>query len=527
MKVMAFTAGLWIFVPAALILAGLMISTWQFRDSDTGKAFLLLAGSALLWVAGFIFETAARSLPSKLFFANLQFLGLCFIPLVWLYLAVSYRGWTRPARDWFLPASVPLMTNLVIWTDPLHHWFRGAPHIDSTSAPFPVLVNDYQFWFYFIHAPWGYVCILAAVLILLYGFRKMLPIYRKQTLLLLAALSLPMVVDVTYVLGYSPIQSYNLTPAVFSLSAILVAWDLFRFQLFDLRPIARHLVMESIQEGILVLDQQERIIDLNPAAERMARITAASIGKDLQEMQAWLHQVIHDLDREGKSWTEIQVGENPVLTYELHFSAIEHPSGRPIGRIITLRDNTERAELFHRIEHAATHDDLTGTLNRQRFAELATQEFQRPGRAEHHRVSMIMFDLDRFKQINDQYGHATGDEALIKVAQACPRLLRPSDIFGRIGGDEFAVILPDTSADDTARAAERLREGIEKLEFLAEGQHVWLTSSFGIYTLQNGNEPFNEVFKRVDKAMYRAKQSGGNRVVNFESLAENAPRMDN
>lgn len=524
---MAFTAGLWIFVPAALILAGLIISTWQFRDSDTGKAFLLLAGCALLWVGGFVFETAASSLPSKLFIANLQFLGLCFIPLIWLYLAVSYRGWTRPARDWFLLASIPLMTNLVIWTDPLHHWFRGAPRIDASSTPFPVLVNDYQFWFYFIHVPWGYVCILAAVLVLLRGLRKMQPIYRSQALLLLAALLLPALTDIAYVLGYSPIQYYNLTPAVFSLSASIIAWDLFRFQLLDLRPIARDHILESIQEGIIVLDQQERIIDLNPAAKRMARITAAAIGKDLQNLQSRLHQVMHDLDREEKSWTEIQIGENPILTYELHFSEIKHPSGRPIGRIITLRDNTERAELFHRIEHAAAHDDLTGTLNRQRFAELATQEFQRPGRAEYHRVSMIMFDLDRFKQINDQYGHAAGDEALIKVAQACSRLLRSSDIFGRIGGDEFAVILADTSTDDTARAAERLRAGIEKLEFLAEGQRVWLTSSFGIYTLQNGNEPFNEVFKRVDKAMYRAKQSGGNRVVNFESLAENAPRVDN
>lgn len=524
---MAFTAGLWIFVPAALILAGLIITTWQFRDSNTGKAFLLLTGSALLWVVGFVIETAASSLPSKLFFANLQFLGLCFIPVIWLYLVVSYRGWVRPARDWLLLASIPLMTNLVIWTDPLHHWFRGVPRIDSTSAPFPVLVNDYQPWFYFVHAPSGYIFILAAVLVMLRGLRKMQAIYRSQAVLLLAALLLPALTDIAYVFGYSPIKYYNLTPAVFSISAGIIAWDLFRFQLFDLRPIARDHILESIQEGIIVLDRQERIVDLNPAAERMARITAAAIGKDLQELQSRLHQVMHDLDREGKSWTEIQIGENPVLTYELHFSEIKHPSDRPIGRIITLRDNTERAELFHRIEHAAAHDDLTGTLNRQRFAELAMQEFQRPGRAGQHRVSMLMFDLDRFKQINDLYGHATGDEALIKVAQTCTHLLRPSDIFGRIGGDEFAVILADTSADDTAQAAERLRKGIESLEFLAEGERIRLTSSFGIYTLQNGNEPFNEVFKRVDKAMYRAKQSGGNCVVNFESLAENAPRMDN
>jgi diguanylate cyclase (GGDEF)-like protein len=519
MKAMAFTAGLWIFVPAALILAGLIISTWQFRGSNTGKAFLLLAGSALLWVVGFVFETAARSLTFKLFFANLQFLGLCFIPVIWLYLAASYRGLTRPARDWILPVSIPLMTNLVIWTDSLHHWFRGVPHIDSTSAPFPVLVNDYQPWFYFIHAPSGYLFILAAVFVMLRGYQKMQPIYRSQILLLLASLLLPLLTDLAYVFGYSPIKYYNLTPAVFSVSATLIAWDLFRFQLFDLRPIARDLVMEKIQEGIIVLDRRERIVDFNSAAKGMAKITSAAIGKNLLELQAQLLEAVHGLAREGKSWTEIQVGENPILYYELHISDIRDPAGHPIGLIITLRDNTERAELFHRIEHAATHDDLTGTLNRQQFAELATREFQRQSYAGHIPVSMIMFDLDYFKQINDRYGHATGDEALIEVAQLCSHLLRPTDIFSRIGGDEFAAILTEAGPDDAARVAERLREGIERLEFLAEGERVRLTSSFGIYTLQNGNEPFNEVFKRVDKAMYRAKQSGRNRVVNFESLA--------
>lgn len=466
---MAFTAGLWIFVPAALILAGLIITTWQFRDSNTGKAFLLLAGSALLWVVGFVFETAASSLPFKLFFANLQFLGLCFIPVIWLYLIVSFRGGTRPARDWILLVSIPLMTNLVIWTDPLHHWFRGFPRIDSSSVPFPVLVNDYQSWFYFVHAPSGYLYILAAIFIMLRGLRKMQPIYRSQALLLLASLLLPVLTDLAYVFGYSPIKYYNLTPAVFSISAGIVAWDLFRYQLLDLRPIARDHIMESIQEGIIVLDQQDRIVDFNPTAERMARITAASVGKDLQELQSRLHQVIRDLDREGKTCTEIQIGENPILYYELLFSEIKTPTGHSIGRIITLRDNTDRAELFHRIEHAATHDDLTGTLNRQHFAELATREFQRQSYAGHIPVSMIMFDLDYFKQINDRYGHATGDEALIRVAQTCSHLLRPTDIFGRIGGDEFAAILPEASPHDAARAAERLRKGIEILEFLAKG----------------------------------------------------------
>lgn len=516
-----------VFGLAALILAGLIAFTWQFRDSHTGKAFLLLAGSALLWVVGFVFETSAPRLASKLFFANLQFIGLCSIPLAWLYLAVSYRGLSRPARDWGLASSVPIATLLVIWTDPLHHWFRGVPSIDTSSAPFPVLVNDYQFWFYFIHAPWGYLCILAAVLILLNRFNRMQPLYRRQSLLLVLALALPIVTDISYVLGYSPIPFYNLTPAMLSISALLAGWDLFRYQFLDLRPIARDAVMENIQEGIIVLDHKDRIVDLNPAAERMARITQASVGKDISALQAILEQVLRNLVRQGKTWTEIQIGENPKLYYELRSSEIKHPSGRVLGRILTLRDNTERAELFRQLEYAATHDDLTGVLSRQRFSDLAAAEFKQAGGSAHTCVSMILFDLDHFKQINDQYGHASGDEALIQITQTCTRLLRPTDLFGRIGGDEFAAILADTAHLDAIRAAERLRTEIESLDFRAEEQQVRLTSSFGVFTSTNGDDPFSEIFKWADKALYRAKQEGRNRVVSFESLAGNPPRVDN
>ena len=154
---LSFTPGLWLFIVAAIILAGLLGTTWKFRTTHTGRAFNMLIACALIWVVGFSFETAITTLQGKLFVANLQFVGLSFIPNAWLYLAFAYRGKPLPPRKLLLLAALPFLTNLVIWADPLLHWFRGSPVIDFTSAPFPVLVNDYQFWFYFIHAPSGYV----------------------------------------------------------------------------------------------------------------------------------------------------------------------------------------------------------------------------------------------------------------------------------------------------------------------------------------------------------------------------------
>ncbi len=516
---MNFTPGLWLFIIAAIILTGLMGATWQFRKTNTGKAFLLLVICALVWVVGFSFETAAGTLQGKVLFANLQFAGLSFIPSVWLYLAHSQRGRTRPTWIWVLLALLPLLTNVLIWTDPLHHWFRGSPSIDSTSAPFPVLVNDYQFWFYFIHAPSGYIYILAAVLVMTRGLRKEQAIYRNQTLLLLAALFLPVLTDLLYVLGYSPIKYYNITPAMFSVSAAIMAWDLFRFQLLDLRPMARDMIVENLQDGIIVLDHKNRIVDFNRAAERIAELSGAAIGKDPREMRIHLLEALDNRAAQDRSWTEIRVGENPTLYYELHASAIKDPTDQPIGRIITIRDNTERAELFHKIEYTATHDDLTTLLNRQQFSQLVDYELQRTAPSGNQGSSIIMFDLDGFKSINDQYGHAAGDRALIRVARKCQKLLRPTDLLGRIGGDEFAVFLSSTRPKDASRTAERIRKGIEAIKFSEGGETIKLSGSFGIHSTRNKDDNFNQIIIKADKAMYRAKQLGGNCMVQSESQA--------
>ncbi len=520
---MNFTPGLWLFVIATIVLTGLLGTTWQFRKTSTGRAFQLLVVCALVWVVGFTFETAAGTLQGKLLFANLQFAGLSFIPTVWLYLAFSQRGKTRPIRDWALLAILPLLTNLVIWTDPLTHWFRGAPGIDATSAPFPVLVNDYQFWFYFIHAPSGYVYILAAILILTRGLRQTQPIYRNQTLLLLAALSLPVLTDLLYILGYSPIKYYNVTPAMFSVSSAILAWGLFRFHFLDLRPMARDMIVENLQDGIIVLDLKNRIVDFNRAAERIAELTGAAIGKDPREMPMQLLEALDNLAAQGKSWAEIRVGENPSLYYELRSSDIRGPGNQPLGRIITIRDNTERAELFHKVEYAATHDDLTGLLNRQHFSELAERELRRSPAAANRSNSIVMFDLDGFKSINDRYGHAAGDEALILVARKCQKLLRPADTLGRIGGDEFAVFLAGADLKSALKAAERIRRGIERIQFTAGGENISLTGSFGIHATDNKSDNFSAIIKKADKSMYRAKQLGGNCMVDFAALADNIP----
>jgi len=163
-------------------------------------------------------------------------------------------------------------------------------------------------------------------------------------------------------------------------------------------------------------------------------------------------------------------------------------------------------EVNQKLEKRASIDNLTGALNRasllEAYSDLSQKEKSYP-------ISLIVFDLDHFKRINDTYGHNIGDEVLKRVTAEVKKHIRKTDILGRWGGEEFVIVLPHTDLEAAKRLAERLRKLIEGLKILPDGAKV--TSSFGITEILPC-ETFKKAFERADKALYRAKQKGRNRI---------------
>lgn len=159
----------------------------------------------------------------------------------------------------------------------------------------------------------------------------------------------------------------------------------------------------------------------------------------------------------------------------------------------------------------ARTDSLTGLVNRRRFSEAAAAEWGRSIRYSRP-SSLILFDLDRFKQINDDHGHAAGDQVLRKVAEVCQFEIRDFDLIARIGGEEFAVLLPETSAVAAVGLAERLRRCIERLEVKCDSGVLRPTASFGVAPLTLEGHDWTEALHLADGALYRAKENGRNRV---------------
>jgi diguanylate cyclase (GGDEF)-like protein/hemerythrin-like metal-binding protein/PAS domain S-box-containing protein len=186
--------------------------------------------------------------------------------------------------------------------------------------------------------------------------------------------------------------------------------------------------------------------------------------------------------------------------------------GQPLRSIGTVQDVTERVELEHELRAQAQVDYLTGLANRRHFiqqgeVELArTLRFGRP-------LSLLMLDIDRFKAINDTHGHRAGDAALQTLAAHCHDALREIDIIGRIGGEEFAIILPETDGAGANLLAERLRESIARQTLATEkGATLGMTVSIGIATLAGGEAArLDDLLSQADTALYEAKRAGRNR----------------
>lgn len=268
------------------------------------------------------------------------------------------------------------------------------------------------------------------------------------------------------------------------------------------------------------------LVDANRTALEFAGLWESDvIGKPFWETPWWTHsKELQAKLREAVA----KAGAGEFVRFEAtHMSAegrIHYVdfSLKPIldgdGKISLLipegRDITDRKALEWRLEHMAHVDPLTGMNNRRRFLELAELEFERARRYQGKNLSMLMLDLDHFKQINDTHGHPAGDAVLRKAAQACRESLRNVDTLGRLGGEEFAALLPETAGPRALQIAKRVCRVIAGTQVALDNKPpINVTASIGVASLSAGDTGVGTLLERADAALYEAKRAGRNRAM--------------
>lgn len=204
--------------------------------------------------------------------------------------------------------------------------------------------------------------------------------------------------------------------------------------------------------------------------------------------------------------------DGTVIDISISSHALFDHNGAFAGVEGLYRDVTQRKNLERELQRLATTDVLTGMANRRSFLEVAEATFQR-ARESHAPLTVLMLDLDHFKTINDRFGHLEGDRVLAEFAQATKHQLRASDTVGRLGGEEFGLLLPHTLPAEGADIATRILEAIRALELTdSNGQHYGVTTSMGLGTLSPGDRSLHDLLDHADQALYLAKRRGRNQL---------------
>jgi diguanylate cyclase (GGDEF)-like protein/PAS domain S-box-containing protein len=336
--------------------------------------------------------------------------------------------------------------------------------------------------------------------------------YRRQARALIVALLVPFVFNILYNFNIGAFGRVDLTGYAFFLAVIVLVWGIFRLRLLDILPVARSRIVETMQDGVVVLDAYERIVDLNPAAQRILGSTAAlSVGRTLQEVEPAYAAVLDRSTRSSTVQSEVRVRTGSSIRHcEVTLSPIPDDTGRQSGRLMVLRDISERKMSEERLEQLAHYDSLTGLPNRKLFTDRLSRSIIQ-ARRNHQRVGLLFLDVDHFKDVNDTLGHEVGDLLLQAVATRLQESVRTEDTVARISGDEFTVILPEMQAPtDAVMAASRIVESLQR-PLLAGGHELYVSASIGICLWPtDGTDPAT-LIRNADIAMYRAKTQGRNR----------------
>jgi len=307
------------------------------------------------------------------------------------------------------------------------------------------------------------------------------------------------------------------------------------------------IISNKLNTGVLVVDLNFEIVEWNRflqvhANKAPKEVIGQSIFSVFPELpQKWfarkLSSVVQLRTQNFCSWEQrhhlFELPHTRQITTDSHFMAqnctflpIECDGGQVTHICILIEDATDvchyQTKLGKAMEELALAnriDGLTQIFNRKHWEECLDREFSRARRYDHE-LALIMFDLDHFKLINDNYGHQCGDVVLIKISQLVQSLLRHCDLFGRYGGEEFAIILPETDLIGAKDVAMRIRQAIDETVIKFHNENIRISASVGVTTIDAKDKRYEDMINNADVALYRAKDAGRNLVCTANEAEE-------
>ncbi|AXE30624.1 hypothetical protein DK842_12340 [Chromobacterium phragmitis] len=509
---------------ASLLAAAISIIAWNRRQFAGVRWLALLMASVAFWAGGAMCELSVTSIGAKLFWSKVEYLGTLSTPVLFLLLALDYNHISLRRRWLALLFAIPVLCLLLAASNDHHRliWTSVRP----SPSGYNLLIYGHGPAFWLGVAGYSYLMMLLGSLLLIRALHYFPPHFRGQSITLMLSAIAPWFGNILYLSGAFPLQGLDPTPHSFAFTGMIFAIDLLYLRQLYLVPVARARAFEAMGDGVVVVDHQLRILDINPAGSDMlgdkpapwhgCELPAPWLRAGMLSGGPQLELMTPDGDRilDIRVY-EIQPFRKPALTRML------------VMRDITLRRQTEDAlrdanlQLTDRLaqiealqaalREQTLRDPLTQLFNRRYLDETFERERERAER-ESQPIAVAMLDLDDFKRINDLHGHQVGDAVLQALAWLLKQQCRAADIVCRLGGEEFMVVLPGSDAEQAQQRAEIWRRRFHRIEHQGSGDQTFRASfSCGIAALPDHGSDLEQLYRRADQALYQAKAAGKNR----------------
>lgn len=520
------------------LLTGIASFIARHHSLPGSFALSLLLLSMTVWSAFYALEWLPVPLQLKLLATNFLYIGIVAVPTLFLVFALSFI----PHREWlnrrllFLLAFEPALTLLLVWTNHIHG-FVFAPVVITTAYHFSWVKLIPGAW-YKVNLVYSYIVIFSGFATLLYGMWRSNLLLNQQNQIIVLAAFLPWAINMycEYSLGT---DLFDFTPLAFGLSGILFTYSTVRNGFMDIIPVARSQIIESMSDGILVVDMNNHIIDINPAMEKfLGQRTGSFLGRHVSDaLEDWMDQDESLINGE-QTRTELHVPDAPSRYLDLRITPIYDRNQHVKGRVMVFRDVTDRKHvekklrsvndrlqsqlieigtLQSKLRAQAIRDPLTDLFNRRYLDETFERELARAAR-ESYPVCVLMLDIDHFKKLNDTYGHEAGDFILKALAKTLSARNRRGDFVCRYGGEEFVVVMPNIEVETAARRAEELRQALNSLHVPYGRFNLTITISIGIASYPGNGKNRESVLRAADRAMYAAKDAGRDHILTYNDL---------